>query len=1119
MSDRPAQLAFETMSVSSNGAEASTANATIHVSGYRLLTLDVFNWGPFSGRHSIEFDEAGTAIIGPTGSGKTTLVDALMTLLVQAPRYNLASTGGHESDRTLISYVRGVLGGDGSDGVEEVARPGKTITGINATYVRHDLDLQGEASLVRLGGLLWTEGSSNATGDLKRRWIFSTADGQDFEGWLRTLHDDGIRELMKMSRETAGLRVFESKKQYLTHIRQFFDVSENAFTLLNRAAGLKQLNSIDEIFRELVLDDHSEFDRALEVAAEFDNLTAIHAELETARRQLESLLPVQNEEQTRQKLATKTEQFRTLRRITPIWYAMQGVRLWQREHDRLQEELKRSNQQLKDKEREEQQCEALVGTLKEAYLQVGGGLVAQLEETIKLLEANVEVRAKDVQDYLNLIRPFGLSEEITAEALQINQQALRERSVRLTEDRDKQHSITLKAHAREDILREQLQKITGDLRKVKERPDSNLPPKFQDFRDELARTLSLDRENLPFLAELVEVKTDQSAWRGAIERAIGSERLRIFVPAHKMQASLRWVDQRDNRLHVRLQSVSERETRPTFFPDSYAQKLNFRDHPYRSAAEQLIAQRDYHCVDTSDELRQIEHAMTRQGTMSGRRGKFEKQDQRNINEDWMTGFDNRAQLDHLLAQHQQTERELRECGDVLKQEEQRLRDFENRLRAIEQLLSLEFSTIDLPAAKAELESSQSRLRQLLDPNSDASKAKERFDAENTRWKALRETVSDYRGEVRVYEMKRDDCIARIADAKQQCEAGLGEADQQLAEHNVKLPEDIAPQRLDAHQREFLKWVDQQSQKHEAKVNEQRERLIRAMEAAQRADTGELADIGTMIEDVKHYLDRLSVLQTEALPEKQRRFLEYLNRSSDQGVTQLLARIDEEVDSIENRISELNRTLLKVNFRGQRYLQLRPQRFTDAHKRDFDTARRTVRSAMLKDDGGESHFKALRRLVELLREAANNRRTVGARALLDPRYRLRFFVVEVDRTTAHESPRRTGSQSGSGGEKELMASHILTASLSYALCPDEASRPLYASVVLDEAFSKSSPSAATRIIEALRIFGLHPIFVTPNKEIGLLRRHTRKVICVHRTGVRSSVASIRWEELEQRAAAR
>jgi uncharacterized protein YPO0396 len=93
----------------------------------------------------------------------------------------------------------------------------------------------------------------------------------------------------------------------------------------------------------------------------------------------------------------------------------------------------------------------------------------------------------------------------------------------------------------------------------------------------------------------------------------------------------------------------------------------------------------------------------------------------------------------------------------------------------------------------------------------------------------------------------------------------------------------------------------------------------------------------------------------------------------------------------------------------------------------------------------------------------------------------------------------------------MASHILTASLSYALCPTNATRPLYATVILDEAFSKSSPSAASRIIEALRIFGLHPIFVTPNKEIGLLKQHMRSVICVQRPGKEASLATISWEK--------
>ncbi len=110
--------------------------------------------------------------------------------------------------------------------------------------------------------------------------------------------------------------------------------------------------------------------------------------------------------------------------------------------------------------------------------------------------------------------------------------------------------------------------------------------------------------------------------------------------------------------------------------------------------------------------------------------------------------------------------------------------------------------------------------------------------------------------------------------------------------------------------------------------------------------------------------------------------------------------------------------------------------------------------------------------------------------------------------------RTGSQGGSGGEKEIIASYILTASLSYALCPDGVGRPLFGTVVLDEAFSKSSQAVAARIIDALRQFGLHPLFITPNKEMRLLRMHTRSAVLVHKRGNRAATTSLSWEELDQ-----
>jgi len=1079
---------------------------------FTLAQLEVYNWGPFRGLHRADFDPTATAIIGPTGSGKTTLVDALMTLLVAQPRYNLASTGGHESDRTLISYVRGVLGGDGSDGREEVARPGKTITGICATY-------QAGQQTVRLAALLWTDGPGNAADDLKKRWVFSTAEDQNFESWLRLLHDEGIRELLRLGKATASLRFFDSKKAYLTHIRKFFDVGENAFTLLNRAAGLKQLNSIDEIFRGLVLEDRAAFDRAMEVAAEFDNLAAIHTELETAKKQQESLLPVAEEHQKLLKGRVKVQRLELLKQILPIWFAIQTEQKWEQEIQKLLSEREALEQQKKQQADREIGLRGRVDALRERYLELGGNRISQLEETIELRRESVQRIGKNAQQYRHMISQLQLSGELTESSLGANQATLKERRATEQASRDQQQDQMLNTLSKIREHQAKLDELEAALEKVLQRPGSNIPPRFQDFRSDLAQELGLADSDLPFLAEMIEVKPSETAWRGAIERAIGSERLRVLVPENKLSSALRWVNHRDNRLHVRLQQASAVPRQPTFFTDGYVNKLNFKQHPLAHAAQALLADRDLHCVASSDALQKTEHAMTVEGAISGRKGKFEKQDQRRLDQDWLTGFDNKDQLEALRSEIQTTGQSTSPLQSEAVRHRQQLADLDQRLSMIDALLELEFSEIDLPKAESELAGSQEQLTALLDPNSDTSQARELYNQENQRLEDLRQSIGELQGAIAQVE-------ARVAVAQQAREKAHQRASQGIsAEHlkqadaHFKLDPQIPPQDIDTEERRFAKAIEYQLSQQNQRMADIEQQLVRKMEIAKRADTGALADVGSAIDDVPHYLERLRVLNEEALPEKRSRFLEYLNRSSDQGVTQLLASIDEEVDTIEQRIRELNQTLVKVDYRSGRYLQLQPQRIKDERLRALDVAMRKVRSAALKDDGGESHYRALREMVAILREAGDNRRQQGSKALLDPRFRLQFYVVEVDRKTGAQSPPRTGSQSGSGGEKELMASHILTASLSYALCPPAATRPLHGTVILDEAFSKSSPSAASRIIEALKIFGLHPIFVTPNKEISLLKEHTRKVICVQRPGKEASLACISWEILEELARSR
>ena len=87
----------------------SLATAVATQPGFRLHRLEVCNWGTFDsvnnehrGRiHSVAPEGNTTLLIGRNGTGKSTLVDALLTLLVrpQVRNYNVAA-GAKKQERS-----------------------------------------------------------------------------------------------------------------------------------------------------------------------------------------------------------------------------------------------------------------------------------------------------------------------------------------------------------------------------------------------------------------------------------------------------------------------------------------------------------------------------------------------------------------------------------------------------------------------------------------------------------------------------------------------------------------------------------------------------------------------------------------------------------------------------------------------------------------------------------------------------------------------------------------------------------------------------------------------------------------------------------------------------------
>ena len=82
--------------------------------GYRLQCVEIYNWGVFDKEIYKISPEGNTSLLtGANGSGKTSFVDAILTLIVPERRmrfYNFSSGSAGRNERTEESYVLGEFG-------------------------------------------------------------------------------------------------------------------------------------------------------------------------------------------------------------------------------------------------------------------------------------------------------------------------------------------------------------------------------------------------------------------------------------------------------------------------------------------------------------------------------------------------------------------------------------------------------------------------------------------------------------------------------------------------------------------------------------------------------------------------------------------------------------------------------------------------------------------------------------------------------------------------------------------------------------------------------------------------------------------------------------------------
>lgn len=259
------------------------------LAGYRLRHLEVFNWGTFDTQVWRLTPDADTALLtGDIGSGKSTIVDALTTLLMPAHRiaYNKAA-GAEAKERTLRSYVEGHYKSERMEATGRSRAIGLRIGGRTYSVVLGVFSNDAYDETVTLAQVFQQRES---TGQPYRFFVTvpkALSIATDFADF-----GSDLRDLRKRLRG-AGAEIFDEFPKYGTSLRRLLGIrSEQALELFHQTVSMKSVGNLNDFVRDHMREPSDSTERVREIVNHFENLTRAHDAVKRAREQLEALEPV-----------------------------------------------------------------------------------------------------------------------------------------------------------------------------------------------------------------------------------------------------------------------------------------------------------------------------------------------------------------------------------------------------------------------------------------------------------------------------------------------------------------------------------------------------------------------------------------------------------------------------------------------------------------------------------------------------------------------------------------------------------------------------------------------------------------------------------------------------------
>jgi len=1071
------------------------------LSGFRLHRLEVFNWGTFDARvWTLNLDGKNALLTGDIGSGKSTLVDAVTTLLVPAQRiaYNKAA-GADNKERTLRSYVLGHYKSERNE-VSGTAKPVALRDHNNYSVILGVFHNAGYDQTVTLAQVFWMKDAQSQPARFfvcAERALSITADFAHFGS-----------DIVQLRKKLRGMRadIFDSFPPYGAWFRRRFGIeNEQALELFHQTVSMKSVGNLTDFVRSHMLEPFDVAPRISALIGHFDDLNRAHEAVLKAKRQVEMLAPLVADGDRHASLVALVDEFRTCRDALSPYFAGLKLGLLEKRAVNLLEEWTKQDAQVKHVEAQRDAQRVEVAELKRSIADNGGDRVERLTIEIKKKEQEREVRERKAQRYAELVRAVAESPAADEdEFLRQRQRFIASAETTRAKDANFQnnlteHSVSLRQGKQEHDA------LTAEIKSLKARL-SNIPSEQVAMRAALCKALNLSEEEMSFAGELLQVREEERDWEGAAERLLRSFGLSLLVPDDRYAAVAEWVDKthlKGRLVYFRIRQNSRAEL-PSLHRDSLARKLAIKpDSAFYDWLERELAHRfDVACCVTQEQFRRETRAITRAGQIKAGGERHEKDDRNRLDDRsrYVLGWTNAAKIAVLEDKAKNLEKRLGELGSLIGKIESVRRELQTRIEMLSKLEEFaDFREIDwrplvlevaaLTDEKKKLESASDVLKQLAD-----------------RLSATETTLIATEGQLEEHKDKRSKAEQKKIDAealRMQTQAILDEPAYAIHSARFERLDTIRGEALGEHQltvescdnreRDLRDWLQVKINGEDAKLKRLRDKIIQAMAAYKEAFKLETSEVDASIEAAFEYRAMLDALQADDLPRFEARFKELLNENTIREVANFQSQLARERETIKERIAHINESLTGIDYNTGRFIQLEAQSTPDADIRDFQTELRACTEGAItgSDDSqySEAKFLQVKLIIERFRgrEGISEQDRRWATKVTDVRNWFVFAASERWREDGKEHEHYSDSGGKSGGQKEKLAYTILAASLAYQFGLEWGAvrSRSFRFVVIDEAFGRGSDESAQYGLRLFAQLNLQLLIVTPLQKIHII----------------------------------